>query len=866
MAIAYRASGSLGSVNGTSVGSGQSLGLPAGLTSGDVMVMAVTSRATSTTINTPSGWTSAATLAFTNSHRLSVFYRVAGGSESIPTVTQTVSQLMMVRIAAFSGCNQTTPLDVAVITDGNVAASTFAAPSITPVSSGAMAVWVFSTPDDNTLNAASQGTTAFSDSSTTGSDGSLALVYELQTAAAPTGTTSLTQSANGPDNWNSIVLALRPAAPVTANPSTALYDGVTFAVEIAFADSPYAPDPTWTDVSAYVRSAPGLSIQRGRQSEFSDTQPGTLSLTLANQDRRFDPDYSSSPYYGNLKPLKRIRVRARYNSVNYSLFDGFIQSWPQRYQGNSDAYVEIEAIDLFSRLATIACPETDLQLTVLGDSPAAYWAFNSEGYDEDLTGNGAGGAHPALGVGTSFVPGEPDQGCQIFINEDGFARTTFNAAQVEMPDVIRTVEAWIQIEELGNSGNDAINQTSFVLSAGCVNSRHRIQAYVPTANTSIDPQRFYFSLADFGTANLSEYGFPFTLGRSYHIVSVLRNADTDWSIFINGEQVLFDRDVSAFAFEGATTTTTSPLVIADGLYARGTFAHVAVYEQALTDTEIADHYQAGLSSGAMETAATRMAKLADFAGLVDAGIYSGSTVGANSYHGRAAYSGSVLSEMQLVNSSEQGRLYVSGSGVLTFLGRNVDWDGTVARCTTSQATIGDSGAELHYPDIELEPVTVDLIRNSVTVNFADGAVTVRDIEAIGALGAECFDTVDTSLSSGSAARQLAQARLRRYADPTSRVSTITLLPRKVPATFFPFVLALEPGTRVTVRRRPQALGSTIEKVQQVEGIEHTFDGGQWATTLYMAASHSTYTEAPWFITGDATYGVVGAAANNLIPR
>jgi hypothetical protein len=760
-----------------------------------------------------------------------------------------VSQLMMVRIAAFSGCNQTTPLDVAVITDGNVAASTFAAPSITPVSSGAMAVWVFSTPDDNTLNAASQGTTAFSDSSTTGSDGSLALVYELQTAAAPTGTTSLTQSANGPDNWNSIVLALRPAAPVTANPSTALYDGVTFAVEIAFSDSPYAPSPTWTDVSAYVRTAPGLSIQQFRQSEFSDTQPGTLSLTLANQDRRFDPDYSSSPYYGNLKPLKRIRVRARYNSVNYSLFDGFIQSWPQRYQGNSDAYVEIEAIDLFGRLANLDCPETDLRLAVLSDSPAAYWPFGDEGFARDLSGNGGDAVVNVATLLDTFLDGEPGRSSQVITTFDNPLPASIFTAYNDI-HALHALEAWVYVDAHYN--DPGLLGTTFFTLTGCSTG---IQMTIDV--TVYDTFGVLNMTVNDGFGVDEGIGVALSVARGYHVAMVVNSALSLLSVYIDGA-LIGSTSVSALDFENGAM---SGFVNIQGHRINARFAHVALYDEELSATRIAAHYQAGVSGGLMETAGDRMDKLADYAGLVDAELYTSATVEPNTYLGRAEYSGSVLAEMQLVNQSERGRLYVSGSGVLTFQGRQMDWSESDTRYTTSQATIGDTGVELHYPDIELEPATLDLVRNAVEVNFTGGTVAVRDQDAIDTLGAVVAETIDTSLVSADAAKLTAQARLRRYATPASRVSTITLVPRKIPATFFPVVLALAPGTRLTVRRRPQAIGSAIEKVVQVEGIEHSFDGGQWATTLYLAPSHDTYTAHPWFKVGDN----IGTASGRKVP-
>src|SRR4051812_10986829 len=74
--------------------------------------------------------------------------------------------------------------------------------------------------------------------------------------------------------------------------------------EVAFTTDPGATSPSWTDISAYVKSS---SPTRGRDSEFDDFGPGTNSLRLNNKDRRFDPSYTAGPYYGYLLPMRRVR-------------------------------------------------------------------------------------------------------------------------------------------------------------------------------------------------------------------------------------------------------------------------------------------------------------------------------------------------------------------------------------------------------------------------------------------------------------------------------------------------------------------------------------------------------------------------------
>lgn len=109
----------------------------------------------------------------------------------------------------------------------------------------------------------------------------------------------------------------------------------------------------WTDVSSYVRAIP--SIQRGRQHELAQMETGTADVVFANQDRRFDPTYTSSPYYPFLQPYRRLRITGTWDagagSVDYPLFVGHVERWPIDYDiSGADSTVKVTAVD---RLAVI---------------------------------------------------------------------------------------------------------------------------------------------------------------------------------------------------------------------------------------------------------------------------------------------------------------------------------------------------------------------------------------------------------------------------------------------------------------------------------------------------------------------------------
>ena len=121
----------------------------------------------------------------------------------------------------------------------------------------------------------------------------------------------------------------------------------TIAVWIAFASVPFAAVPTWTDVSADVIS---FFIRRGRQHELDRLEAGTATVTLLNTSGNYWPSYSA-----NVKPQKRLRIRATYNTISYDIFDGFIESYKPGFllPPIRGAIMVLECVDLIASLSRL---------------------------------------------------------------------------------------------------------------------------------------------------------------------------------------------------------------------------------------------------------------------------------------------------------------------------------------------------------------------------------------------------------------------------------------------------------------------------------------------------------------------------------
>lgn len=141
------------------------------------------------------------------------------------------------------------------------------------------------------------------------------------------------------------------ATPATLGVEINFSNGASFGT-VLLLDDPSTPLDTGVlgdaatviaDVSNQTQS---VQIRRGYNRIADNFSTGTASVVIIDATGDFNPDNTSSPYYGLLTPLRKIRISGTYNSTKYYVFSGYIQSF--RYQapnGTDLARVFIEAVD-----------------------------------------------------------------------------------------------------------------------------------------------------------------------------------------------------------------------------------------------------------------------------------------------------------------------------------------------------------------------------------------------------------------------------------------------------------------------------------------------------------------------------------------
>jgi len=89
-----------------------------------------------------------------------------------------------------------------------------------------------------------------------------------------------------------------------------------------------------------------ISIRRGRNIMKDAYEAGTAIVRVLDPLGYFNPQNPSSPYYGYLTPLRKLRVSATTDTASHFLFSGYVNDYRYYFpQGQETAYVDILCTD-----------------------------------------------------------------------------------------------------------------------------------------------------------------------------------------------------------------------------------------------------------------------------------------------------------------------------------------------------------------------------------------------------------------------------------------------------------------------------------------------------------------------------------------
>lgn len=643
--------------------------------------------------------------------------------------------------------------------------------------------------------------------------------------------------------------------------SVTLADGVVLTVEIGFsttAGSGTVPinstlaSITWTDVSSDVRSC---SIKRGRSSELDSFTTGSCQITFANADRKYDPEYASGTYYGKLTPGRPIRIKATPPSgAATGIFFGFIDQFNQQYTNPSDATAIVTASDAFKVMNLITLPSY-WEYQVRADSALAWYRMDEVAGSTSIfnTINGAnvgswfttaGAASSSLST-SSIVPTDSNLATQF----DGgryVSATGSSLSRSYNTGLAMAVSAWIQTSTTTDGRYGIFSAASYIpenrTAFGMV-----VSGGVGTIQAQIGDNFSY------GSCSVISSAITVNDGKPHFIYARRTNSGTATRLWVDGVEATSSTTTTAANDSNPKDIVGGPFTgTSGGTYDftsnfNGTIDEIVFDGSNLTDAQIVNRYAIGKGTYLTgNTASARITSLLTMAGWMSDG--TNLTTATSTVQGIDTQGKTLLSALKECETADQGRLFIDGSGKVAFISHNAL--ATTATYNTSQRTFGDSTSELPFTDIEFI-YNDQLVKNRVVIGRQNGPTfTTNDTTS----QSQYFIRTDSQSGlindTDQAIVDAANVRLALYKQPAMRIQTLGVNPR-ANTTIYTGLIGDEIGTRITVKRRPQSVGSVISKELLIEGVSHDIGPRTWSSTYNLSPAPLAF-----FILNSSTFGVL----------
>lgn len=572
----------------------------------------------------------------------------------------------------------------------------------------------------------------------------------------------------------------------------------------------------WTNIAADVTS---IATRRGRNRESGAFETGRLTFVVRNDTRKYDPDHTAGPYYGKLRPNRRVRFKATYSAVEFPVFQGYIDRITQNYGGPNDSTATFDVSDMFKILARVELPASVYTAEVAADTPVSLWPFGEPAaaptaFDAVGTRNLSYLDGPTTGIAGLVVR---DPATAVSFLKASLNRVGYNANLITAYPF--SLEVWFKIPSASGS------ETLYMEDYGPVDKQMTLDIDSGTGFL-----RFYIGDAS-GTYAFVRNASNVADNAIHHAV-VTATASNNVKMYVDGIDVTTGVTATANAFPAGTGRAAWGNW-ADGLSGRGlagTLQFGAIYNTALSAARVAAHNTAGRTPWNGDTSGTRMLRIANLAGLAvgDTDLNAGSTTLQSTSLG-----GTALAYAQKIEETEAGRLFVSGAGKLTFLSR---YNGDTGNYLTSQATLvdADSGAGRGYRATSADVDEATIVTRATVSREGSTAVTYKDAAAVTEFG--LVDEVHDGLlhDSDAYSRYYAEWIVSTHKTPQTRTGIVEVVLPTDPANMYPDILGLELAERVTYKRKPQNSGSVITQTMRVEAIEHATGRHYWNTRLQLS--------------------------------
>jgi hypothetical protein len=642
-----------------------------------------------------------------------------------------------------------------------------------------------------------------------------------------------------------------------------------------------------------------VKTSMGRQHELGRMEAGKAEVLLWNAGAEFNPFNTSSPYYYSglgLVPMKPVRIRARYNSVTYPVFFGYVEEWPMEWPDCATARVKLSLTDGFKLLNLYSMPDSAYAAEVLEDSPSAWWRLgetNPVVPNVDAVHGGHAAATPPtitnavdviglanatyssdvppqFGIGGAIV-GDANTAVHFGLGWPGQLTGhdpagVFISASLQIPASAVTAGTGDFSWELWVLGDPGFYFTQGGGAAPAVELSHLGQTVTNSNGTQTVQRTMTFAVANGsgGTTRaiwshnevIPKDSGEDSFARTWHHIvgaraggSVRLHVDAVQVSFATGSVGSLPRNPCLLVAQQHPST-----VGAEGRdeSAEVTADEIAFYNTALDSARVTAHFNAGRKPWEDDVSGARINRILDAVGWAsaDRNVEPGASV----LQSAATAGAKALDSAQGVADTEFGLVFMGPDGVANFYGRHHHLAASASRFT--QGVFGDGPGELPYELQGTDVASDDAdIWNDIKVGRRGGEpLRSKDAASIARYGQRTLEYTNGEHKFDNDSKAACDWLLLRYKDAQPRVRTLKIHPIDAPATLFPQVLSRRIEDRITVRRSAPGGGSRFDQESYVEGIGHEIAPFDWSTTVH---TFPVVAETYWVL-GDSTAGVLNS--------
>ena len=640
-------------------------------------------------------------------------------------------------------------------------------------------------------------------------------------------------------------------------------------VEVAFGEQPLDTGAlTWTDISDYVKRAPGVDFLRGWDTETGEPIAGRLSFTVNNDDGDFTPGATGA--FGEVRNRLPVRVSAVIgtatgNALTYDegagwydmlgatyddseigtvvLWTGLVETWRQSWENGVRSQVQVTCVDRWAAIRRLKIDPDRIALAAETTGADLFYPCTDASLPlreireraPEMSSGWLTFPTPAPTVAAVSHPTDPSKsvpqwsgnnsGTTVYVSSNRWADTVSLDAGVSVTVVLKpsaTYAAYHSVMlEYGPSIDLGVN-----MGAGLTYTGGALRAYAFVSDGVASANASGGAVTDFSRW----YTVTATATRSGGTVSM--------SLYLDGD--LVDTDSASVSDWGTMSTFQVRFGGAgsgtDTTYTLG-FAGLVVHERELTADEV-DALAAGTAAWTGDTAAERGLKLTNLAlpvSLSTTGTFT-STMSAQDLAGK-----SLADALFECATAERGTIYMDTAGWPVLTSRSWRVGSSVAFTIPAKALAADVTFTLDDQQLT-NSATVDRMVADATA----ASVSARNDTSVTTYGEQNRSLqiwVDTDAQ--LLERANAEANINAVAQPRSSDLMVDILTKSATISAST-LLGADIGQRIAVSGMPATAPGQDEFY--IDSISDKVTASGWERTFTVSP------RADYFTIADATYG------------